>query len=152
MKKFDRSDIKLSFIKSETVFFVDEKKGVVVCVLTSELKTPFSLSSPVCLPPLRIINGKGVAKCHDVDVFNEEIGKRIALAKAENNCYVEAMRILREDCRYIDFISDCMDSFLNKGMRQCKHNLEYIERVSDKDHPEYKSVLTKIKHGTTKRI
>jgi hypothetical protein len=148
MKKFDRSDIKLSFIKSETKFYVDEKKGVVACVLTSELKTPFGFASPVYLPS-RIFTCKGVAKCHEVDVFDEERGKRVALAKAENKCYFEAMKWTHEQLEYIDFISDCIYDFHDRGIIQCEHNLEYIKRISDENHPDYKKKLTKIKHGTT---
>lgn len=146
MEKYNRSDIKLSFVKNETKFFVNENKGVVVCTVISELRVPYAWNSPIQMNSI-LIKGKGVAKCHTVDKFDEERGKRVALAKAENMCYNEAMIHLRNQLEHLDFMSDCIFNFIDKGVLQCAHNNEYIERVSDKEHPDYKEHLSKIKHG-----
>ena len=80
MKKYSRNDIKLSFIKESTKYFVNEKKGTVVCVVEACLYVPNSYDGPIFINNTSI-KSTGVAKCHVVDFFNEERGKRIALAK-----------------------------------------------------------------------
>ena len=127
---YSRDDFKLSFDKDQARFFVNKEKGVVACTVNAHLKSPFDFNSCVDIP-WKNITGVGVAKCHGDDKFDPERGKRIALAKAENKAYLNAIK------------------FLDKYNDHCLHNEDYIVSVSDKNHPRFKKRISKIKHGYT---
>lgn len=125
----NKDNIKLSFSYAPS-FFINLKKGVVVCKLQAFIVGDY------CVMPMSV-TGTGIAKCSKDDAFDEDKGMRIALAKAENKCYLNANRYL-EMCR--DEMLNTLkkiDDFGMKAYRCCAHNEEYIDSVSIKDHPRY---------------
>lgn len=70
---------------------------------------------------------KGVAVCLDEDDFDFEIGKRIALAKAENKLYIYVRKRMN---KIIDFLNKRLtnySNFLNFATDQITHNTKYLE-------------------------
>jgi hypothetical protein len=92
----------------KTRYFVNEKEGIVVCVVSGFIyHDPFSF--------------KGVAKCNlDVDKFNETTGRRIAESRAKAKMFKKAMKVH----------SDFLDFFENKRkeslrlVKACEHCFE----------------------------
>ena len=148
MKNYNRSDFKLRFEKNKTQFFVNKKKGTVSCVVTSYLLCPYSWNSPIMINGVSI-NGTGVAKCHADDTFDIERGKRIAMAKAENKAYLKAVSYLEEQQEHLMFINNAIEAFSNKAYHQCNHNDDYMDSVSNTEHPKYKKELKEIKNMVT---
>ena len=69
----------------------------------------------------------GVAKCHKDDKFDFEIGKRVALAKAELKLY-KKIKSLIEPTRnnLIDYVEE-LDNYVNFANKQIEHNTEYLK-------------------------
>ena len=123
-------------------------KGIVSCVITAELLVPFSWRSHLSFDS-KFITGRAIAQCHKVDTFDVERGKRIALAKAENDAYRQAAEYLNEYVAEMSLMSKQIVNFLDKKDAHKKHNLDYIESIHDPNHPMYKEIVTTIKNGTT---
>ena len=149
MKDYIRNDFKLSFIKDFTEFFVNEKKGTVTCVVTAQFLVPYYSFEVPTFVNTTMVKGIGTAKCSGNDTFDVDRGKRIALAKAENNCYKKATSYLADCKPHFEIMLNLINNFNKKAVAQCEHNKEYINRISDIDNPEYKKVISKINHGTT---
>lgn len=145
---YNRDNFKLSINKDRTQFFVNEKKGIVSCVISAALVTPYNWDGPVCIPD-KIIKTVGVAKCSSDDVFDAERGKRIALAKAENKAYLKAITYLNELFEHLIFFIDRINSFSDKGLSHCAHNVDYMESIHNPEHPMYKVTINPMKHGYT---
>lgn len=148
MKNYDRNDFKLSFFKEDTEFYVNEKKKTVACTIVGRLNTPCEFSFRNNVPfviPSEMFAVTGVAKCSDGDVFDVERGKRIALAKAENKAYRKASCYLFDLQKHLSFLSSGIDKFLSKSFHQCSHNDEFIQTISDVNHPDYKGNISPMK-------
>lgn len=155
MKNYNRNDFKLSFFKEDTEFYVNEKKKTVECTIVGRLNTPCESSLEKKHPfniPSEMIAATGVAKCSDVDVFDVERGKRIALAKAENKAYRKASCYLFRLQKHLSFLSSGIDKFLSKSFNQCSHNDEFIESISETKHIRYKENVSPIKTGKTRYV
>ena len=76
----------------------------------------------------------GIAYCHPEDVFDENIGKRIARAKAESNAYYNAAKMLESRYAKLDKImfevSSRVEDFASKAIDVEKHNQEYCKRLA----------------------
>lgn len=145
---YSRDNIKLSFFKDNTRFFVNEKKGIVSCVVAAEMNVPYNFDAPVDIP-WKTFKGTGIAKCRHDDKFDVERGKRIALAKAENNVYLDASRYLNGIYKHLEFFMSRINDFNEKGLRHCVHNEDYIESIHNPEHSRYKVTVNPIKHGFT---
>jgi hypothetical protein len=143
---FNRSDIKVSFINDKTRFYVNEKKGTVVCVVEAVVKTPINWDSCI-LVPNTFLTERGTAKCAPGDTFDVERGKRIALARAENNAYLAALKYIDKYMADIAFIVNAHEEFTDKAYRACAHNEDYIQSLSYEAHPEYKKELKPLRTG-----
>ena len=148
MKNYNRNNFKLSFEKNRTQFFVNEKKGTVSCVVSARLICPCSWDSPVMINGVEI-SCTGVAKCHADDTFDVERGKRIAMAKAENKVYLKAVAYLEEKQKHLVFMNNAIETFSSKAYHQCSHNVDYMDSISNTEHPKYKKNITKVKSGCT---
>ena len=148
MMNYNRNNFKLRFEKERTQFFVNEKKGTVSCVVMAYLNTPYSWGSPVIIGG-QTIKGTGVAKCHADDTFDIERGKRIAMAKAENKAYLKAVSYLEAQQEHLMFMNKAIVDFTEKAYHQCAHNVDYMDSVSNPEHPKYKKEITKVKRGIT---
>ena len=144
--KYPRTDFKLSIDDSQTKFFINQEKGVVTCVIEAYLITPEIVRGPIAIYS-EYFKARGVAKCHNDDIFDVERGKRIALAKAENAVYTKAIKFLNDQMFITNKYLDKIKTFINKGMKQCFHNNDYIESIHNTKHPLYKKNLNKLKIG-----
>lgn len=155
MKNYNRNDFKLSFFKEDTEFYVNEKKKTVACTIVGLLNTPcefhFRDDVPFVIESERF-TATGVAKCSDDDVFDVERGKRIALAKAENKVYRKASCYLFRLQKHLCFLGSGIDKFLSKSFNQCSHNDEFIQIISDTNHPEYKENISPMKNNNIHEI
>ncbi len=149
----ENGNIKIRF--GDAVYFVNKKKGNVACKLSGTLKLPF-----VDMPyeedePLyryavnKHIEAVGVATCSPDDEFDENRGKRIALAKAENEAYNLAKKYLVGYQRFLEDANEVVIDFYEKAARATKHNKEYIIGLSDKNNPNYKEVILPPVKGIT---
>lgn len=116
--------MKLSVVN--TRFVVNEEKRTVACICDCRFKyivfgsyknEPFSVTA--------------VAKCHTNDKFDEELGKKIARAKAENKAY----QICALECKlYKKHLNRALKNFTEfkeKANKCIEHNKGYIERISE---------------------
>jgi hypothetical protein len=145
MRHYDRNEFKLSFLKYDTQFHVNEKERIITCIVKCILNTPYCYESPTYIKQTRL-KGVGIAKCSNGDSFDKERGKRIALAKAENRCYKQAVSYLNENKKHIEFILNEINNFTKKSNKQCEHNLNYIDTISDIDNPEYRTDIKPLKY------
>lgn len=143
-------NIKIRF--GDAVYFVNKKKGNVACKLSGILKFPFV---DIEDEPLyryafnKHIEAVGVATCSPDDKFDENRGKRIALAKAENKAYNLAKKYLVGYQRFLEDTNEAVIDFYEKAARATKHNKEYIIGLSDKNNPNYKEVILPPVKGIT---
>ena len=144
--RFNRSDIKVSFNNEKTKFYVNEKKGTVVCSVEGSLMVPTNWDSCVLVPGATLVE-KGIAKCAPEDTFDVERGKRIALARAENKAYLSALKHLDKFMEQIAVIVNAYEDFNDKAYHACAHNEDYIDSLSYEAHPKYKKNLTSMKKG-----
>lgn len=113
-------NFKLQFIDKR--FMVNKEKGIVTCFLPTILH---SVDGVFPIP----VTGVGIARLKDGDVFDEEIGKKIALTKAENNAYRKAStKVTRRLNEYIALANKCGD-FIEKSDGVIEHNIKYINRI-----------------------
>ena len=146
MKSFIRNNFKLSFDKTQIKFFVNEKKRTVTCTIVAELLTPFDTWNTI---PNTYINGVGVAKCCEEDTFDVERGKRIAMAKAENNAYKKSVNYLEPFTKELLNTIYEIGTYAEKAGEYLAHNEDYIESVSNPEHQFYKTELKKVPCGVT---
>ena len=156
MEKYN-GRFKVSFI-GEPRFHINEKKKTVSCILDCQVRTPF-VSLPHWLDSSepyvygKDLTGFGIARCCDEDVFDENRGKRIALARAENDCYNKATSYLMTQANLLGELINGIDEFTDKEFDCCSHNDDYVDSLTMKDHPFYKNDVSSPKRGVviTKR-
>ena len=148
MKGYNRNNFKLSFEKEHMEFIVNEVTGRITCVIWAKLLQPKSEQSPIKLDDMRFIISARTT-CKPNDTFDVERGKRIAMTKAENRLNKRVVNYIRKKLNHIEFMAKAMTDFNNRLMKQCAHNVNYIESVSDVKHPNYKNDITPIKSGFT---
>ena len=130
--KFSRDDIKISFGKP--VFYVNEDKKTVVCVLDYEAKFPGTEFFGDTGIYMNDYTGqvKTKAKCHADDDFFAEIGCEIAFARAENAAYNEVERYVAKFEDGLNQYLGKIATFANKYANHNRHNNEYIEELGKK--------------------
>ena len=69
----------------------------------------------------------GVAKCNDDDKFDFEVGKRIALAKAELKLHKHIAKTARKSINYLLKDVEAMEAFELFANAQIEHNNEYLK-------------------------
>lgn len=148
MSSFNRRDFKVSFEKERICFYVNEEKKVVTCTMEATVLVPTNYYDTVFIPQ-HYCKCVGVAKCHKDDEFDIERGKRIAMAKAENDAYKKASEYLMKYYKEILFFFISIGDFMEKCNNCCEHNEDYIISVSDKTHEKYKKNLKKVSCGQT---
>lgn len=72
---------------------------------------------------------KGIAKCNPEDEYNFNIGRRIALARAEIKAYKYFKPYLENISELYKIISEKAGLAATKLERQIAHNKEYIEDI-----------------------
>lgn len=140
--------LKMSFENVEPVFYVNKNKKTVACKIRGyayETMVDYWCGE-LTSPSFEVV---GVAYCNGNDEFDEERGKRIALAKAENKLYGRCAdyyaRRLEEYLRIVKKILE----FKEKTTKFCTHNDEYINDISEVGSPKYKKKVNPVKRGQT---
>jgi hypothetical protein len=62
------------------------------------------------------------------DTYDELIGKKVSLAKAESHAYRVVAAVLREELKTLRGLITGAEEFLTKAEQVCKHNFEYINK------------------------
>ena len=140
---YTRNDFKLRFNEYDRPrFFVNKKKGVVICKMEATFETPGDMS---------FFTGIGRAKCSPDDTFNEARGKKIAMAKAENDAYRQAVKFMDEQLNKLKSLITAADNFKDKAEACYTHNLDYIESLHNPEHEYYKAEVKDVSDSFTLR-
>lgn len=75
------------------------------------------------------ISVKGIAKCNPEDEYNFNIGRRIALARAEIKAYKYYKKFLIEVNDYYQKLATDSADLYDKLRKQISHNKEYIKDI-----------------------
>lgn len=135
MKNY-RDDFKVRFTKKPQ-YTIDEETKTVKCYLTCDVIVPTGLSGNQFMYNFRTF-AKGYAKCDDKDRFNPEIGKKIALARAESKIYWKVRTEVKAALRDAKQFIKAGNKFVCKAHRVIDHNQDYIEKfVEPQIIPEY---------------
>ena len=102
----------------EPTYVVNKKK--VICHLTT---TIINNNGEV----IETKKFEGVAKCNDDDKFDFEVGKRIALAKAELKLHKHIAKTARESINYLLKDVEALEAFELFANAQIEHNNEYLK-------------------------
>lgn len=131
MRSMHSNDIKISF--KEPKYIVDEVNKVVICMLDYSTSVPLMCDystypssdypNPVCT-----LTAKSVVRAKDNDVFDVNIGKKVALAKAENKAYSYVYEYYKRGIKYLVRALDALEDFRNKVDRVKAHNVEYMKK------------------------
>ena len=126
---FDGNKIKLSFsrAKYQTV------GNTVYCTLQYTVNVPRSFSDAIAT----VVNDKltytvtGKATCNGGDVFNKQLGREIANARAEAKAYKQAQVLMNKQVKdVIKKYYDMVLEFDEKSDYIQKHNAEYVTEIS----------------------
>lgn len=126
-----RYNIKISFQEPE--YIVNESKGVVICNLTFVAEYPFAVG--MCIkapmherPTYRAQKVKGVAYVRDNDSFDVTKGKKVSLAKAENQAYAYVRNQVSTAKRELVTALASIYGFDDKYWKVKTHNIEYMKK------------------------
>lgn len=126
---FNIENFKLTMRPEFTFFYVNGTD--VTCKMSYYLNVPdayLELHGPIYGTVV------ATAHCHEDDVFNLEVGKKVALAKAELVAYKESRRILmsklQETINTVVGLSEMAERFGDKAENVITHNKEYITRIT----------------------
>ena len=145
--KISGENFKVSYADNSAKFFVNEEKRTVACELTGALTIPEEVEDFFECASWEVITVTAVARCSKNDTFDVNRGKRIALAKAENKVYLQALRLINEASEGAEDLLSARDRFAQKAYACCAHNEEYIDSISYPQHPNYKATVTEPKRG-----
>ena len=122
-----RNEIKIRF--EEPKYEVNPEKGTVKCFLKYEILYPELLKGMFFLGERNCFYANGFAKVNSGDVFDENIGKKISLAKAEKKAYKKVSNVIykRINQRVVKAVKIASD-FVYKANKVSNHNDEYLEQ------------------------
>lgn len=121
-----RNEIKIRF--EEPKYEVKPEKGTVECFLKYEVLYPDFLQRIFFCGERIYFYANGVAKVNGEDIFDENIGKKISLAKAEKKAYAKVRYRLIKRMNKIVNAFDVTDAFVNKAYDVIDHNDKYLEQ------------------------
>ena len=128
----NRNEIKISF--DEPKYHIDRANKVVVCVLKGTVNYPASIDyttgtiTKFNYADFDNVTVKAIAKLSPGDEFDENIGMKVALAKAESKAYEKVCTNLKEYMRNISIIIEQCKDFFYKSANVIEHNDEYIKQ------------------------
>ena len=122
-----RNEIKIRF--DEPKYEVKPEKGTVECFLRYEVCYPELLQGLFFLGEKIYFYASSIAKVNGGDVFDENIGKKISLAKAEKKAYKKISNIIskRINQKIVKAVKIASD-FVYKANRVSEHNDQYLEQ------------------------
>ena len=121
-----RNEIKIRF--EEPKYEVKPEKGTVECFLRYEVLYPELLQGMFFLGEKVYFYANGVAKINGGDIFDENIGKKISLAKAEKKAYAKVKNRLIKRMNKIADAFDIAVAFVDKAYEVIDHNEKYLEQ------------------------
>ena len=121
-----RNEIKIRF--EEPKYEVKPEKGTVECFLRYEVLYPELLQGMFFLGEKVYFYANGVAKINGGDIFDENIGKKISLAKAEKKAYAKVKNRLIKRMNKIADAFDIAIAFVDKAYEVIDHNEKYLEQ------------------------
>jgi hypothetical protein len=122
-----RNEIKIRF--EEPKYEVNLEKGTVECFLRYEVLYPELLKGMFFLGEKVYFYANGIAKVNNGDVFDENIGKKISLAKAEKKAYKKISNIIykRINQKIVKAVR-MASNFVYKANKVSEHNEKYLEQ------------------------
>lgn len=122
-----RNEIKLSFKNPN--YEIDKEKGTVECYLRYEVLYPKSLQGIFFLGERIYFYAHGVAKVSGDDTFDENIGKKISLAKAERKAYAKIRkRLIKQMTSSVINALDTVTDFIDKSCDVIEHDDKYLKQ------------------------
>ena len=121
-----RNEIKIRF--EEPRYEVKPEKGTVECLLRYEVLYPDFLYGIFFYCKKIYFYAHGIAKVNGEDIFNENIGKKISLAKAEKKAYARVRNRLIKRMNKIADAFDVAVAFVDKAYEVIDHNEKYLEQ------------------------
>ena len=122
-----RNEIKIRF--EEPGYEVNPEKGTVECFLRYEVLYPDLLYRIFFYGEKVYFYAHGYAKVNSGDVFDENIGKKISLAKAEKKAYRKiSNKIYKQINQKVVKAVRIASDFVYKANRVSNHNDEYLEQ------------------------
>ena len=122
-----RNEIKIRF--EEPRYEVKPEKGTVECFLRYEVFYPDFLQGIFFYGERIYFYAHGTAKVTSGDIFDENIGKKISLAKAEKKAYTKIRkRLLKCMTNKINNVIRVAYDFIDKAYEVIDHNDKYLEQ------------------------
>ena len=122
-----RNEIKLKFEEPE--YTVNSDKGTVECFLKYEILYPETYKDILAFHGKVYSYTKAVAKVGSDEIFNEHIGKKVSLAKAEKKAYARtAKRLNKRLNKLAAGAIRIANNFIYKADRVITHNNEYLKQ------------------------
>ena len=121
-----RNEIKIRFEEPE--YKADPEKGTVECFLRYEVLYPDFLYRIFFYGETAYFYAKGIAKVNSGDIFDENIGKKISLAKAEKKAYAKVRKRLMNRWYKIINTLNVVGGFIYKAYEVIDHNDKYLEQ------------------------
>ncbi len=121
-----RNEIKIRF--EEPKYEVNLEKGTVECFLRYEVLYPDFLYRIFFYGETIYFYAHGTAKVNGGDVFDENTGKKISLAKAEKKAYAKIRKRLIKHMNKIADTFDVAVAFVDKAYEVIDHNDKYLEQ------------------------
>lgn len=142
------NSFKIRFV-FEPQFFVNEDNKTVTCKLDAVLDNCVMniLSDDALMAFDNHLSATAIAKCSPNDAFDIDRGKRIAMARAENQIYRQAHSRMQRWVKIFTRLATKSAQSGNKFMDYSYHNDEYIQTISDSRHP-----VNPLKRGSTKIV
>lgn len=125
------NNIKIKFQPPE--YIIDEKNGVVICHLKFFAKSPCCVNfasksayhtNPTCTEQ----TAKAVVFAKNNDKFDANVGKKVALAKAENQAYSYVRNWAKTAQKELVIALNAIKEFEFKVEKVKKHNIEYMKK------------------------
>ena len=127
---FNSSKIKLSFSRAK----YKTEGNTVYCTLQYTINIPGSYSDAIAIVPndklTYTVTGK--ATCNGDDVFNKQLGREIANARAEAKAYKQVQTLVNKQVKeVIKRYYDMSLEFDEKADFIQKHDAEYVAEISN---------------------
>lgn len=121
-----RNEIKIRF--GEPRYEIKPEEGTVECFLKYEVLCPELLRGMFFLGEEVYLYTSSIAKVSNGDIFDENIGKKISLAKAEKKAYAKIRkRLIKRTYKIADAL-DVTFAFIDKAYEVIDHNDKYLEQ------------------------
>jgi len=141
--KHDGSGFKLQIFNER--YFTNAEKGTVTVKADVYLKVPDILYDTINQWPLGFadrpdffaspVTMSATAVCAPGDTFDEEKGKKIAMARLEASAYERFRKtmtnwVTRFNSEFVDYLNEKTAEFINKATMAASHDRRYINEIT----------------------